>query len=147
MSSNAQAAGSSSLEWHKYPVQVYPHHTDYAGVVWHGTYLTWLEAARIERLQALGLGYHEMVNLGYELPVVEINIRYHTAVTMGDRVIVNTRLEARTGVRIILAYRIESADGSRLHVSGNLTLVAIDRASNKIARTLPEAIEKAISSF
>ena len=25
--------------WFDYPVTVYPHHTDYGGVVWHGTYL------------------------------------------------------------------------------------------------------------
>jgi acyl-CoA thioester hydrolase len=36
------AEGNESDGWFNYPVRVYPHHTDYAGVVWHGTYLTWL---------------------------------------------------------------------------------------------------------
>jgi hypothetical protein len=34
------AEGNESDGWFNYPVRVYPHHTDYAGVVWHGTYLT-----------------------------------------------------------------------------------------------------------
>jgi len=33
------AEGNESDGWFNYPVRVYPHHTDYAGVVWHGTYL------------------------------------------------------------------------------------------------------------
>ena len=34
--------------WFEYPVKAQPHHTDYAGIVWHGTYLTWMEEARVE---------------------------------------------------------------------------------------------------
>ena len=33
--------------WFEYPVRAQPHHTDYAGIVWHGTYLTWMEEARV----------------------------------------------------------------------------------------------------
>ena len=40
--------------WFEYPVRVQPHHTDYAGVVWHGTYLTWMEEARVECLRSIG---------------------------------------------------------------------------------------------
>jgi acyl-CoA thioester hydrolase len=40
-----------TLAW---PVRVYYHHTDAGGVVYHGTYLDFMEAARIELLHALG---------------------------------------------------------------------------------------------
>ncbi len=36
--------------WFEYPVRAQPHHTDYAGVVWHGSYIIWLEEARVECL-------------------------------------------------------------------------------------------------
>ncbi len=29
--------------WFEYIVRVHPHHTDYGGVVWHGTYIAWME--------------------------------------------------------------------------------------------------------
>jgi len=32
--------------WFEYPVRVQPHHTDYAGLVWHGSYIAWMEEAR-----------------------------------------------------------------------------------------------------
>lgn len=36
-------------------MRVLPQHTDYAGVLWHGAYVQWLEEARVEALQAAGL--------------------------------------------------------------------------------------------
>ena len=46
-----------TLRW---PVRVYYHHTDAGGVVYHGTYLDFMEAARIELLAALGLDLAEL---------------------------------------------------------------------------------------
>ncbi|NEQ11944.1 MAG: acyl-CoA thioesterase, partial [Moorea sp. SIO4E2] len=30
---------ATTAKWFDYPVRVHPHHTDYAGIVWHGTYI------------------------------------------------------------------------------------------------------------
>ena len=51
--------------------RVLPQHTDYAGVMWHGAYVQWLEEARIEALQAAGLGYAAMTAMGVDMPVVK----------------------------------------------------------------------------
>ena len=40
-----------TLRW---PVRVYYHHTDAGGVVYHGTYLDFMEAARIESWRRSG---------------------------------------------------------------------------------------------
>ncbi|MEC4985533.1 MAG: hypothetical protein SAJ37_12075 [Oscillatoria sp. PMC 1068.18] len=40
-----EALRANTEEWYEYPIKVQPHHTDYAGIVWHGSYLTWMEAA------------------------------------------------------------------------------------------------------
>ena len=68
---------ATSEPWFEYPITVYPHHTDYAGVVWHGHYIQWLEEARVACLQSIGLDYAELVRLGCELPVLELTTRYH----------------------------------------------------------------------
>jgi len=47
-----------STPWFDYVVRVSPHHTDYGGIVWHGTYISWMEEARVERLRLAGLEYH-----------------------------------------------------------------------------------------
>lgn len=69
--------------WFNYPVHVYPHHTDYSGVVWHGTYLTWMEAARVECLRSVGMSFEELIGAGVDLPVAEMSLRYHRSARMG----------------------------------------------------------------
>ncbi|HBY76317.1 MAG TPA: acyl-CoA thioesterase, partial [Cyanobacteria bacterium UBA11148] len=66
---------ATTEHWFEYPVRVHPHHTDYAGVVWHGTYITWMEEARVECLRSIGIDYADLVALGCELPVVELSLR------------------------------------------------------------------------
>ena len=63
---------ATTEKWFEYSLRVQPHHTDYAGVVWHGTYVSWLETARVECLRSMGIDFAELVKLGCELPVVEL---------------------------------------------------------------------------
>lgn len=82
------ALHATSEPWFDYPITVYPHHTDYAGVVWHGTYIKWLEEARIACLQSIGLDYADLVQLGCELPVIALSTRYHSFLKMGMTAII-----------------------------------------------------------
>jgi acyl-CoA thioester hydrolase len=70
--------------WFNYPVRVYPHHTDYSGVVWHGMYLTWMEEARVECLRTVGMSFEELVSAGVDLPVAEMSLRYHRSARTGN---------------------------------------------------------------
>jgi acyl-CoA thioester hydrolase len=132
---------ATTEKWFEYAVKVYPYHTDYGGTVWHGTYLTWLEAARVEYLQSMGVNYADLVLQGCELPVVELSLRYHRAVNLGEEIIVKTRLKELTGVRMNWDYRIESADGQQLYLTAKVTLVALDREKGKIMRQLPGTVK------
>lgn len=130
-----------SGDWFEYPVQAYPHHTDYAGIVWHGTYITWLEEARIESLRSIGIDFSELVALGCDLPVVELSIRYHKALRMGMNATVKTRMSPIDGVRLNWDCRIESPDGRDLYLTGVVTLVALDMEKGKIMRQLPPSVK------
>lgn len=131
-------------KWFEYSVTVHPHHTDYAGIVWHGNYLTWMEEARVECLRSLGINYAELVNSGCELPVIEVNLRYHQPMKMGYRGIVKTRMNEIQGVRIHWDYQITAVEGSLIYVSGRVTLVGIDREKGKIMRQLPPFLKDAL---
>ena len=135
---------ATTEKWFEYPVTVHPHHTDYGGIVWHGNYLTWMEEARVEYLRSLGLDYAQFVNLGYELPVVELNLRYHQPLKMGEQAIVKTRMNNLQGVRIHWDYQITDWQGSILYVTGRVTLVGIEREKGKIMRRLPAVLEQAL---
>ncbi|MEM7361376.1 MAG: thioesterase family protein [Pseudomonadota bacterium] len=127
----------NSGNWFEYPVRAHPHHTDYAGIVWHGTYITWLEEARIESLRSIGVDFSEIVALGCDLPVVELSIRYHKALRMGMNATVKTRMSPIDGVRLNWEYRIESPDGRDLYLTGVVTLVALPRHQRSAMTTNP----------
>ncbi len=133
--------------WFEYAIRAQPHHTDYAGVVWHGSYITWMEEARVECLRSIGIDFADLVALGCELPVVELSIRYHRPIQLGMAAIVKTRMVNVSGVRINWDYQIQSPNFQDLYVSAQVTLVAIDREKGKIMRQLPEVMEEALARF
>ncbi len=132
---------ATTEKWFEYSVRVQPHHTDYAGFVWHGTYLTWIETARVECLRSMGMDFAELVKLGCDLPVVELSLQYHRVLRLGEIAIVKTRMSAMTGVRMYWDCCIESSDRQQVHVTGKVTLVAMDREKGKIMRQLPPTVK------
>jgi acyl-CoA thioester hydrolase len=135
---------ATTENWFDYPVRAQPHHTDYAGAVWHGTYIAWMEEARVECLRSIGINFADLVALGCDLPVVELSLRYHRPVQMGMAAVVKTRMADMEGVRINWDYQIKSLDGQELYLSGRVTLVAVDREKGKILRQLPSAVKDAL---
>lgn len=133
--------------WFEYPVRAQPHHTDYTGIVWHGSYITWMEEARLECWRSIGIDFADLVTLGCDLPVVELSIRYHRPIQLGMVAIVRTRMAQVSGVRINWDYQIQSPNGQELYLTARVTLVAVDREKGKIMRQLPLAVENALSRF
>lgn len=133
--------------WFEYALRAHPHHTDYAGVVWHGTFIAWMEEARIECLRSIGVEYADLVAMGCELPVVELSVRYHQPVYMGAAIVVRTRMADIEGVRINWDYQIQSADQNVLFVTARVTLVAVDREKGKILRQLPPTVKDAFAKL
>lgn len=134
----------ATADWFSYPAHAFPHHTDYGGIVWHGAYVAWLEEARVEYLRSLGVDYNYLVNLGYELPVVEMALRYHLPVKLGMDVVIKTRMQNTKGVRIICDYQMKSLSGEILYLTAQATLVAIESSKGKILRQLPPVIKDAL---
>jgi acyl-CoA thioester hydrolase len=136
---------SASDAWFEYPVRVHPHHTDYAGIVWHGTYLTWMEEARVEALRMIGIEFVDLVAMGCNLPVIDLSMRYHKAARMGQAMVIRARMGEMQGVRLHWDYEIQALDGSELYVTARVTLVAVDMAKGKIMRQLPPVMQDALS--
>ena len=137
----------TETSWHRYPVMVYPQHTDRAGVVWHGSYLTWMEAARIEFLREEGIDYDKLVALGCDLPVVELSLRYHRALRSGQQATLKTRFAGFAGARILLDQCFCSAidaDDESNYLSAKVTLVLLDSARGKVMRRLPPDLHAAL---
>lgn len=133
--------------WFDYPVRVQPHHTDYAGIVWHGTYIAWMEEARVECLRSLGIEFADWVNLGFDLQVVDVSLRYRHPLRMGMKACVKTRLEKGSGVRLNWRYEIQALEIQALCVTGQVTLVPIDSKKGKIMRRLTPNLQSGLNKL
>ena len=135
----------TSANWFEYPVTVQPHHTDYAGIVWHGTYVNWMEEARVAHLQNLGLTFADWVKAGVDLPVVDMSMKYRQSLKLGDRALVKTNLAPRAGVRIVWQYDIQNGATGETCLLGTVILVPVDFKSRRILRQLPDPIQRALN--
>ena len=104
--------------------------TDQMGVVYHGNYAQYLEIARIDWLQALGISYRKMEEEGVMLPVFELKLKFRQSAKFDDDLIIETTLKEKPGVRIAFKYRIFNQH-EELLTEAETTLVFMDIARHK----------------
>jgi acyl-CoA thioester hydrolase len=148
----AEILAQSIPSWFNYPIKVYPHHTDYAGIVWHGSYITWMEEARVEYLKTAGMSFDQLVSAGIDLPVVSLSVQYHQSAKMGEQLLILTRFSKSEKLRLVFDYKIKVVDethtkGDRLCATASVSLVAVDAQKRRILRTLPPSLDQAIAGL
>ena len=120
--------------------KVLPQHTDHAGVMWHGTYLNWLEESRIDSIGKAGIQYFELINLGFEMPVYKIEIKYLTPIMIGDEIIVKSSYITNKGPRIKVNSTFTNLR-NKIHAEANIDIVLINKETFEVIRKRPSFIE------
>ncbi len=119
--------------------RVFPQHTDHAGVVWHGSYLTWLEEARIDALSQSGLDYSTLSSKGYEMPVVSLKIKYLNSLRHGDTVVLNSWSLRRQLARFPWETKFFKSDGLLVaEAFVDLVLVRSIGGGFRLVREMPD---------
>lgn len=136
-----------TIHWFEYPVVVQPHHTDYAGIVWHGTYIAWMEEARVHCLSASGLTFADWVKAGVDLPVVDLGLKYRRSLALGDTALIKARFDPFRGVRIVWHYDIQNAATEETCLEGTVTLATVDLKTRRVLRQLPEELQAALDGM
>jgi acyl-CoA thioester hydrolase len=135
--------------WFDYGFRVQPHHTDYGGVVWHGTYIQWMETARVECLRAVDFAFEDCVAAGYDLPVVDLQMRYRQPLTLGAKGLIKTRFKLERGIRLIWLYEIYDVTATvhQLCTTGQVVLVPVNLTTRKIARRPPPELQSLFTNL
>jgi acyl-CoA thioester hydrolase len=84
--------------------------TDMMGVVYHGSYIPWLEVGRTQLLKEMGLPYRQLEESGFRLPVLEVSLKYLRPARYDDVVTIVTRLNERPLLRIRLEYEVRRGE-------------------------------------
>ena len=109
---------------HRFDLSVYYEDTDLAGIVYYANYLKFIERARSEWVQALGIDQMRLkAEYGVVFAVRRIEADYLQAAKFGDRLQVRTRVLELTGARVRLEQKVER-DTETLFTT-NVTLIAL----------------------
>jgi len=109
---------------HKFELSVYYEDTDLAGIVYYANYLKFIERARSEWVQTLGIDQMRLkAEHGVVFAVRRIEADYLQAAKFGDRLQVRTRVLELTGARVRLEQKVER-DTETLFTA-NVTLIAL----------------------
>jgi acyl-CoA thioester hydrolase len=121
------------------PVRVYYQDTDAGGVVFHATYLDFMERARMDWLRAIGFEVPRMVEEFCTMFVVRsARIDYLRPARLGDALDVSLRLLRLGGVQLVLDQRVTRA--SEELVTATIQLACIGVPEFRPAR-LPEPLQ------
>ena len=126
--------------------KVLPQHTDHAGVVWHGTYLNWLEESRIDSIGKAGIKYIELLNRGFEMPVYKIEIKYLIPIMIGDEIIVKSSFITNQGPRIKVNSTFTNLR-NKIYAEASIDVVLINKQTFKIVRKRPDFIENYLNNL
>lgn len=72
----------------------------------HAVYVAWCEAGRGEALADAGVALHRMADLGFQIVVTDLHVRYRKPAVAGDRVVVETWISELGGVRSTWSQRV-----------------------------------------
>lgn len=131
----------SSLS-HSLSVRVYYEDTDLAGIVYYANYLKFIERGRSEWIASLGLDQMELrARLGVVFAVRRVEADYLRPARFGEDLVVETRLSAIGGARIVLDQAVLRG-GERIF-QAEVTLVCLSDDGH--AQRLPAEVRARLS--
>jgi len=128
MAANGEPGPSSGFidgREHVLPVRVYYEDTDFTGVVYHASYLRFLERGRTELLRAVGIDHRALLDAAdpTAFAVTQIAVKFRAAARIDDALEVRTRYRKSRGIRFEALQRV--LRGSELLAEAEVELVCI----------------------
>jgi acyl-CoA thioester hydrolase len=102
--------------------------TDLMGIVHHGSYVAYLEVARVEWLRRRGVAYASWAARGLHLAVVDLALKYRAPARFDDEIDVEAVLGEKKAASIRFDYRLVRAGDGTLLAEGSTRLACVDDA-------------------
>lgn len=107
------------------PIRVYYEDTDAGGIVYHSTYLNFMERARTEWLMAKGINLNTHAQTHGEMFVVrKLNIEYRQPAHLCEDLIVRSKIIERSRTRALFEQNI--LRGDEILTRGSVEIVTLD---------------------
>ena len=123
-----------------WPQRVYYQHTDAGGMVFHANYLSFMENARTEMLQAAKIDLGKLLREdGVCFVVHSANIQFRKPALLNDLLTTTARIEKAGRARLVFDQEVRRGD--ELLVEANITIACVDAKTYKPI-PLPAAIRE-----
>jgi acyl-CoA thioester hydrolase len=125
------------------PVRVYYQDTDAGGVMFHATYLNYLERARVEWMRARGCDATQLVNrFGIIFIVRQLEIFYLKPALLDDLVMVSAAVEKMGRAQLTFAQQIRRNGETLVRAGVNVACVSANRLK---PAAFPEEIQATLA--
>ena len=128
-----------------FKIRPYEHHTKYyetdqMGIIHHSNYIRWMEEARMDLMDQIGLSYKQMEAMEIISPVLSVSCEYHSMVHFDDVVVIETKLTKYNGIKMELEYRMTDKETGELRTTGKSSHCFLNRSGTPISlkRSYPE---------
>ncbi len=107
----------------------------------HASYVHYLETARIEALESVGLGLRTMRERGYLIVAVELGVKYLAPARAGDVLEITTWIREIRGARSYWVQEVRDAASRRVVATAEVTGALVSE-DGRPQRTPPEIRER-----
>ena len=126
-------------------IRPYEHHakyyeTDQMGIIHHSNYIKWMDEARMDFMDQIGLNYKQMEAMEIISPVLSVNVNYRSMVHFDDVVVIETKIKKYTGIKLEVEYSMYDKETGELRTTATSSHCFLNRAGKPISlkRSYPE---------
>lgn len=124
---------------HIFEQKVFYSDTDAYGVVWHGSYLRWLEMGRVGLCEMMGHDLTDLLEQDIVLPVTSLNVKYKMSARLNDVMSIETEIAGFNGFIVKFRQFIKSVQTGKVYLEAEVSVVAVTN-NGKLYRKMPEIL-------
>ena len=129
---------------HILPVRIYFEDTDFSGVVYHGSYIRFMERGRSDYVRLIGVGHTSLGSGDHGEPLAfavrTIDAEFLKPARIDDLLEVETSVADIAGARLVLRQIVRR--GPELLVEAEVTVVLVNRQGK--ARRIPDSVREVL---
>ena len=107
-------------------------------VVWHGEYVRYMDDGREAFGRQYGIGYTDIRDAGYVVPIVELDVQYKQFLKYGESAIVETRYIRTDAAKILFEYIIFRESDETVVATGSSVQVFVNKATGLLELNNPD---------
>lgn len=122
--------------------RVYLEDTDAGGIVYHTTYLRYMERARTELLRAAGIEQSQSFGVDLSFVLHSLDVRFHRPAQLDDEVETQAVLVEARGASLVFRQEVRRMRDDTLHASATVTVACIRLSTGRACRVPADLIER-----